>query len=334
MNRRIFPFVAAAAVMLLAMPALAKDILFTFRNAPAVVFSHDIHLAKNRDCKTCHSAIFDLSKRQHFSMAQMEKGKSCGACHNGKRAFSVAADRDCLRCHGSVPPAITFRVKVGNAVFSHDSHVNGKGFGCKSCHAGGPLRSGVTMAQMEKGKSCGACHNGKTAFTVAANCGSCHRGLATKTLHYPSKPVNDAVFSHDFHLNIYKCLDCHTKKFDYRQGSRKTTMAGMEKGKSCGVCHNGKTAFAASGDCNKCHQGFKPANLTFRDNHGTVIGYFNHDFHTAAFQCKDCHTKVFPYNSDMRVTMTEMGMGKACGACHDGKTAFSVKGDCVKCHKK
>jgi c(7)-type cytochrome triheme protein len=190
------------------------------------------------------------------------------------------------------------------------------------------------MAEMEKGKSCGSCHNGKKAFTVAANCGSCHRALTTKTLKYKSKPVNDAVFSHDFHTQAYKCNDCHTKKFDYRQGSRKATMAEMEKGKSCGVCHDGKTAFAASGDCNKCHVGYKPANLTFKNSRGTLIGYFSHDFHTAAFQCKDCHTKLYPYGGGKRMTMADMAQGKSCGACHDGKTAFATTASCAKCHKK
>ena len=34
----------------------------------------------------------------------------------------------------------------------------------------------VTMAQMEKGKTCGACHNGKRSFAVTANCDRCHKG--------------------------------------------------------------------------------------------------------------------------------------------------------------
>jgi c(7)-type cytochrome triheme protein len=32
--------------------------------------------------------------------------------------------------------------------------------------------------------------------------------------------------------------------------------------------------------------------------------------------------------------MKQMEKGKSCGACHDGKKAFSVKGDCAKCHTK
>jgi c(7)-type cytochrome triheme protein len=31
--------------------------------------------------------------------------------------------------------------------------------------------------------------------------------------------------------------------------------------------------------------------------------------------------------------MKQMEKGKSCGACHDGKKAFSVKGECAKCHK-
>jgi len=32
----------------------------------------------------------------------------------------------------------------------------------------------VTMEQMEQGASCGACHDGGTAFTVKENCETCH----------------------------------------------------------------------------------------------------------------------------------------------------------------
>jgi c(7)-type cytochrome triheme protein len=30
------------------------------------------------------------------------------------------------------------------------------------------------MEQMSEGKSCGACHEGNTAFTVEDNCSTCH----------------------------------------------------------------------------------------------------------------------------------------------------------------
>lgn len=56
-------------------------------------------------------------------------------------------------------------------------------------------------------------------------------------------------------------------------------------------------------------------------------------------KCADCHTtpKLFAMKKgDDKLTMAAMNEGKFCGACHDGKKAFSVKApaDCVKCHKK
>jgi len=39
----------------------------------------------------------------------------------------------------------------------------------------GTMAKRFTMKQMEEGKSCGACHDGKGAFTVSANCGAAIR---------------------------------------------------------------------------------------------------------------------------------------------------------------
>ncbi|MEJ2695063.1 MAG: cytochrome c3 family protein [Candidatus Sulfobium sp.] len=51
------------------------------------------------------------------------------------------------------------------------------------------------------------------------------------------------------------------------------------------------------------------------------------------FKCNDCHTKIFPMKKTT-LTMAAMREGKECGACHNGEKAFSVKGNCTKCHKK
>lgn len=73
---------------------------------------------------------------------------------------------------------VTIKYKKGQVVFSHDSHV-GMGLECTACHAGiftsSAQHKTVTMKQMQKGTSCGACHNGKTAFTVKSNCNNCHK---------------------------------------------------------------------------------------------------------------------------------------------------------------
>lgn len=318
--------------------AETKDVKFQFKNADPVVFSHVVHLKKyNNNCKICHDAIFNLRNKKRYTMAEMEKTKSCGACHTGIKAFSVASERDCSRCHIGKPRDITYAVKgLGTAVFSHAVHISKTGGACKGCHNGSVITGNgkaVTMAEMEKGRTCGSCHNGKRAFAVTANCDRCHKGLKPKEITFNLKGVTPATFSHSFHTQAYSCKECHTKIFPYKTVVGKATMDDMAKGKSCGTCHNGKKAFASSGDCEKCHKGMKPGKITFKTSAGEAT--FSHEFHTQSYKCADCHTKIFPFKAGaLNATMTDMEAGKYCGACHNnGKDAFSVQGDCGKCHK-
>jgi c(7)-type cytochrome triheme protein len=337
--RRYLLFTAIALMLSAVMAGAAeyKDVTFSFKNAGPVVFSHDLHLRKyNNNCKVCHSAIYNLRERRHVSMAEMEKTRSCGACHSGVKAFSVANEKECARCHKGAPKDVSFPVKgLGNTVFSHATHIAKTGGRCKSCHNGKVITkgSGVTMAQMEKGQKCGACHNGKGTFTVTANCDRCHKGLKPKDITFALKNVPSATFSHSFHLQAYKCADCHTKVFPYRAITGKATMEDMVKGKSCGTCHNGKDAFSAAGDCGKCHKGLKPSIIKFNTSAGEAT--FSHEFHLQSYKCADCHTKIFPFKAGaLKATMSDMESGKSCGACHSkGKDAFSVQDDCGKCHK-
>jgi c(7)-type cytochrome triheme protein len=76
---------------------------------------------------------------------------------------------------------ITFKpLKAGKVVFSHDFHVQNSRLPCVRCHLDvyrmtKGMDKPVTMAEMSQGKSCGACHDGKGAFTVKENCSRCHR---------------------------------------------------------------------------------------------------------------------------------------------------------------
>lgn len=75
---------------------------------------------------------------------------------------------------------ITFKIKnAGDVVFSHDSHVSSAGLQCTDCHDSLYITTAkhrtVTMAQMQKGRSCGACHNGEKAFSVKGDCDTCHQ---------------------------------------------------------------------------------------------------------------------------------------------------------------
>lgn len=69
--------------------------------------------------------------------------------------------------------------KAGDILFSHGAHVDGAGVDCRACHAdlytSSRQHRKVSMKEMQKGKSCGACHNGKKAFSVKENCSNCHK---------------------------------------------------------------------------------------------------------------------------------------------------------------
>jgi c(7)-type cytochrome triheme protein len=66
-----------------------------------VAFSHSAHAAKSPKCTDCHTKIFKMTKgtRSTPKMADMEKGQSCGTCHNGQAAFGVKEQANCAKCH-------------------------------------------------------------------------------------------------------------------------------------------------------------------------------------------------------------------------------------------
>lgn len=72
---------------------------------------------------------------------------------------------------------------------------------------------------------------------------------------HPEGAAN-SIFSHEEHVSRagLKCKDCHPAIFQMAEGYRKTKMTDMEKGASCGACHNGKRAFGVKQGCTKCHQ--------------------------------------------------------------------------------
>lgn len=228
-----------------------RDATFTTENAGKIVFRHSTHLKKknakspNISCKSCHND--NMKKGVHYTMAQMEHGMSCGQCHNGRKAFALAK---CTACH-KVKDVI-YRVKeTGPVNFRHTTHLTRQQ--CGACHnaifktAGNPR---ATMAEMEKGSSCGACHNGKTAFSLAS-CTACH---PVKDRTFSLKTAGNVTFSHISHISLFKCADCHTTIYETAKSKTRTTMAEMEAGKSCGACHDGKSAFTVKGSCATCHK--------------------------------------------------------------------------------
>ena len=223
--RRIF---SSLALLLLfqgtAFAVNVRDVVFTTRNTGTVVFSHGSHMNKpgmTRNCRACHDAIYDLKKKKRHTMADMHKGRSCGACHDGQKTFSL---EECARCHQT--REIRYKVKAtGPTGFSHKAHL-AKSADCGVCHpsvfaAGHNKR--FTMADMEKGRSCGACHNGKKAFGLDA-CVTCH---PVEEITFKVKETGPTQFSHKSHLEVAGCAKCHPGLYAPDRKNRRVGMAAM-----------------------------------------------------------------------------------------------------------
>jgi c(7)-type cytochrome triheme protein len=53
----------------------------------------------------------------------------------------------------------------------------------------------------------------------------------------------------------YTCYACHEEPFKMKKGANEVTMDMIQAGQSCGVCHDGKTAFISNlQTCNRCHR--------------------------------------------------------------------------------
>lgn len=254
---------------------------------------------------------------------------------------------------------IIYTRPVKSVIFSHNVHVGEKGLTCDACHSGlfepsalkAQEKKDFNMDSLYKGKYCGACHNGKTAFASNTQCARCHTGVkgqkaaekkdaaASRMIQGPQEAIkigsgdSAVMFSHQSHAaSKNKCVDCHSGKFPMKRGKAAIKMDDLYQGKYCGSCHNGKAAFAST-ECAKCHAKVPaPKDLVYKVN-GLGPVTFSHKFHTNSFACKDCHTKFFAMKKTQgKMTMEKINAGKFCGGCHNGKVA-SPATECNKCHK-
>ncbi|HOD29109.1 MAG TPA: cytochrome c3 family protein [Syntrophales bacterium] len=239
----------------------------------SVLFSHGDHLQKGTSCSTCHSGLFDMEAlraqtRKDFNMAALYKGKYCGACHNGRKAF--AADTQCARCHlgtrGRVAaedaPVYKATVRLGRGgqrvAFSHESHR--KKATCRTCHPGlfqpkeGAARIG--MADHDRNKFCFGCHSGKVRGVFAwSDCSRCHGKAvpAPKEAIRFGKENRIVTFRHDTHQPKAGCQACHPGLFAFRKGTARIGFPDHMGGKFCFTCHAQKGG-AAFYTCNGCHK--------------------------------------------------------------------------------
>ncbi len=82
--------------------AVEGDVVFKHSGGeagnPPAVFPHWVHRVRYK-CYACHPTPFRMKAgASEISMELIKQGKSCGVCHNGKKAWGITFDT-CNRCH-------------------------------------------------------------------------------------------------------------------------------------------------------------------------------------------------------------------------------------------
>jgi c(7)-type cytochrome triheme protein len=197
------PRLAAATEMRLPPETIYKN---TVGPDSAVRFSHETHVPlADSKCTGCHPWPYPMLTRGPAPKhADMNKGGTCGMCHDGRAAFGIRDSSACLTCHAGVPQrpeaadaaaaagvvAPAGRVPAphaypsgdgspGKVTFRHQTHMRGAST-CAACHpklfkmAPAPPRPGGGMHEKS---ACGGCHDGSKAFGAEDSdaCTRCHR---------------------------------------------------------------------------------------------------------------------------------------------------------------
>ena len=188
--------------------------------------------------------------------------------------LSVSYAEDKAQEEVNYPGDIVYQSTGEPVVFSHSLHVSDFGYGCDACHSklfevktfAAREKGDFNMRALDEGRYCGGCHNGNTAFASSdfEQCARCHSGEAAAKAKNAGQRAkgpratislgsDDSVaeFRHSMH-GFLSCDKCHTSLFPMKKTSTITSMDEINGGKSCGSCHDGKTAFDPS-DCHKCH---------------------------------------------------------------------------------
>jgi len=79
-----------------------KSLEFAGGGAGKVTLDGKLHADKGLKCPECHTKpkLFAMKKgADKMTMADMNAGKFCGACHDGKKAFATKDAANCGKCH-------------------------------------------------------------------------------------------------------------------------------------------------------------------------------------------------------------------------------------------
>jgi c(7)-type cytochrome triheme protein len=198
-----------------------------------VVFSHWNHRAQYT-CRVCHLEL-EFSMRSGdtgITRKQYLEGKYCGACHNGKTAFSVKDDANqCGRCHMKDTRALEKRFTAFTANLPIASFGNG-----------------IDWAEALRDEQISPVNSIRAERFSMPFPAKLKAPIKLGTI----TPRSDVTFSHKAHFAELDCSSCHPDIFNIKKkGTEAFSMESNIYGNFCGACHL-LVAFPMS-DCRRCH---------------------------------------------------------------------------------
>lgn len=205
-----------------------------------VLFPHWVHRMKY-NCTVCHNELkVPLKARtQDLKHSEMDSGKHCGVCHDGKSTFATNSEKDCFRCHSyGIEVKDKKQIETELKEFPKDDygHYN--------------WASAIRSSLIKPHSSL----DGKKQLKVIED-----TTIIPVTKFDPAPP--DVLFPHKVHTMQMDCVICHPSPFKDKNGENpEMNMMKIISGQYCGTCH-GKVSFPLS-ECFRCHS--QPAPIPVR----------------------------------------------------------------------
>lgn len=194
-----------------------------------VLFPHWAHRA-NYACNVCHPELGFKMKAgtTDIKQADLEAGKYCSKCHDGKASFGLS---ECTRCH-SKGLDVKENHKIEDVLKDYPKDYFGNKINWAAALKEGKLKPIASL-------------DGKKKLEVLDS-----NIVIPATKFSPHPP--DVLFPHKPHTEQLECSNCHPSIFEQKKGGNPDmNMMKIVWGQYCGVCH-GKVSFPLD-DCYRCH---------------------------------------------------------------------------------
>lgn len=198
-----------------------------------VVFSHWVHRSRFT-CRLCHVDVGFGMQANSTGVHETDnhKGLYCGACHNGRIAFSARNDpKECERCH-SAGKVVPHHYDFGAFTATFPKGRFGNNVDWELAELEGKIQLIDTLPEISVKRR---------PLEIPKD-----YSIEAKIAGLP-----EIIFSHKKHAVWNGCELCHPDIYAVKAGATKYTMQDVFAGKYCGLCH-GSVAFPAI-DCQRCH---------------------------------------------------------------------------------